>query len=44
VADKGFVTSAQRALLETDAEPSALLARLADSAAKATRRDDYRRI
>ena len=44
VAGEGFVTSAQRALLETDSDPTALLARLAESAAKATQPDDYRRI
>jgi uncharacterized protein (TIGR00730 family) len=44
VAGAGFVTPAQRALLETDSDPAALLARLAESAAKATQPDDYRRI
>ena len=44
VVDQGFVTTAQRALLATDTDPGALLAKLAESAAKATQPDDYRRI
>jgi uncharacterized protein (TIGR00730 family) len=44
VTDHGFVAPAQRELLEVDSSPSALLARLADSAARATQPDDYRRI
>ena len=44
VVDQGFVTTAQRALLETDSDPAALLSKLAESAATATQPDDYRRI
>ena len=44
VTEHGFVAPAQRDLLEVDSDPSALLARLADSAARATQPDDYRRI
>jgi uncharacterized protein (TIGR00730 family) len=44
VVDQGFVTPSQRALLATDTDPAALLAKLAESAAYATQPDDYRRI
>lgn len=40
----GFVSEAQRALLETGSDPAALLRRLADLARGATAPDDYARI
>jgi uncharacterized protein (TIGR00730 family) len=44
VTEHGFVSAAQRDLLEVDSKAAPLLARLAESAAKATQPDDYRRI
>jgi uncharacterized protein (TIGR00730 family) len=44
LADQGFVTPAQRALLQVSADPVALLERLAALAVHATQPDDYRRI
>ena len=41
---QGFVPPAQRALLQVDADPAALLARLALLAGRATGPDDYRAI
>ena len=44
VTEHGFVSTAQRDLLEVDSKAAPLLARLAESAANATQPDDYRRI
>jgi uncharacterized protein (TIGR00730 family) len=44
VMERGFVNAAQRDLLEVDSNVPQLLARLGESAARATQPDDYRRI